>query len=80
MICTPGFRAAFGNSEALGQLIEALEYNLAGDVAFVLRKHHLAEILFEILADNEHELAEASFDSVVDAIVHDRLTVRAKTI
>jgi hypothetical protein len=57
-----------------------LEHELARDVAFIFRKNNATEVVLKILTDNEHKLAKASIDSVVDTVIHDCLTVRTELI
>ena len=80
VVCTPRLCATLRTCEALRQRVEALENKLARDMTFVFRENDATEVFFEILADNEHELAEASVDSVVDTVIHDCLTVRTELI
>ena len=49
-------------------------------MALVLREDFLAELILEILADNENDLTKTSLNSIVDTVVHNSLTIRAQTI
>ena len=80
VVSTPGLGALSRAGEAFGQSIEGLEYEFAGDVAFVLGEHDATEILLEILADNKDEFAEASVDSIVDGVIHNGFTVGAQGV
>ena len=76
MVGTPGLLAAFGNGEPFGQCIQTLEAEFAGYVSLVLRQYLCTELLFEILADYPYNLAESCLDSIVDAVIHDTLSLR----
>ena len=80
VVRAPGLLAAFGNGEAFGQSVEALEAEFAGDVTLVLGEDLCAELLFEVVADDPYYFAKAGLNSVVDAIVHDALTLRAECV
>ena len=80
MVRSPGLGAVRRAGESFGQCIEALEYQFAGNVAFILGEHNAAEVVFEVLADNEYQLAEAGVDGVVDGVVHDGFAVGAETV
>ena len=80
VVCSPGFRTAFGAGEAFGQGVERLEYKFAGDVSFILGEDFLAEVLFEVFADNEDEFAESGLDGVVDGVIHDGFTVGTQSV
>ena len=80
MVGTPRLGAAFGNAVALRNLVKALEDDLAGNMSLILRENLLAEVLLKVLADNPYNLAEASLDSIVDAVVHDRLTIGTQSV
>ena len=75
MIGAPRLHAAFGNGKAFGQGIDTLKTELALDFVLILGKYLCAELLFEILTDYPHHLAESCLDGIVDGIVHDCLTV-----
>ena len=49
-------------------------------MTLVLREDFLTELILEILADNENNLSKTSLNSIVDAVVHDCLTIWAQTI
>ena len=80
MVGTPGLFAAFGNGEAFGQCVQSLEAEFAGNVTFVLCQNLLAELLFEVAADNPYDLAETGLDGIIDAVVHNALTLRAESV
>ena len=80
MVRTPRLGAALGNAVALRDLVETLENDLAGDMSFVFGEDLLAEILLKVLTDNPNNLAEASLDSIVDAVVHNRLTIGTQSV
>ena len=80
MVRTPRFRAALGTGKAFGQVVERLEHQLAGDVAFVFGKNLLAEIFFKILADDEDKFAESGLDGVIDGVVHNSFTVGTQSV
>ena len=75
MVRAPGLFATFWDGEAFWQGVESLETELAGDVAFVLGEYLLAELLLEVAADYPYYLAEAGLDGVVDAVVHNALSL-----
>ena len=80
MVGAPRFGAFGRANEALGQRVGRLENHLDGDMVAVFGKHLIAEILFEIPADDEHHLAETAADGIVDRVVHDGLAVGSQTV
>ena len=40
----------------------------------------LAEVLFEVFADNENEFAKSGLDGVVDGVVHDGFAVGTQSV
>ena len=80
MVCTPRLLTAFGNVEALGQGIKALETELTGYVSLILGEDLGTELFLEIFADDPYNLAESGLDGIVDTIVHDGLAVRTQTV
>ena len=80
MVCTPRLLTAFGNVEALGQGIKALETELTGYVSLILGEDLGTELLLEILTDYSYDLAESGLDGIVDTIIHDGLSIGAQTI
>ena len=48
MVGSPRFGTAFGAGEAFGKVIDGLEYQFAGDMAFVFGNNLVAEILLKI--------------------------------
>ena len=80
MIGSPWLHASFRNAESLGQCIERLEAEFAGNLTFILGEDLGAELLLEVLADNPDDAAKASLDGVVDAIVHDGFTIGAQPV
>jgi hypothetical protein len=76
MVGAPRLLTAFGNGESFGQCIQTLEAEFAGYVSLVLRQYLGTELLFEILADYPYNLAESCLDSIVDAVIHDTLSLR----
>ena len=80
MVRTPRLRAALGAGEAFGQVVEGLEYQFAGDVTLVFRDDFIAEILFEVLADDEYQFTESSMNGIIDGVVHDGFTMRTQTV
>ena len=81
MVGAPRLDATFGNGSPFGQVVQLLEHELHGDAAAeTLRGEDLAELLFEGVADDEYDLAEASADGVVDRIIYDGLVVGADPV
>ena len=80
VVRAPRLGAPLRAGEALGQGVERLEHQLAGDVPLVLGDDFLAEVPLEVLADDKHQLAEAGVDGVVDGVVHDGLAVRTQSV
>ena len=80
MVGTPGLDTTFGHAKVFGQGIETLETEFAGDMTFVLGEDLCAELLFEVLSDNPDNLAEASLDGIINTVIHDGLSVGAKTV
>ena len=80
MVCAPGFFATFWNSKTFGQCIDALETEFAGNVTFVLGKNLRAELLFKVSTDDPYNFAKASLDCVVNAVIHDALSLRTKCV
>ena len=46
----------------------------------IFAQYFLAEVCLEIMADNEHYLAESGLKSVVDTVVHDGLALRTYAV
>ena len=80
VIRSPRLRAALGAGETFWERVERLENQLARDMPLVLGNDFLAEVIFEVFADDKDELAEAGVDGVVDGIVHDGFAVRSETV
>ena len=80
VVRTPGLYAAFRNLEACGQVVEGLEAELTGHVAFVLLQNLVAELVFEVATDDPHDFAKASLNGIVDGVVHDGFTIGAERI
>ena len=81
VVCAPRLYATLGESEALGQVVELLEYILhLYLMAEALGVEHLLKICLEGVADYEYHLAEASANSVVNRVVDNSLAVRAYAI
>ena len=80
MVRTPRLCASLRACESFGESVDALEHQLARDVTLILREHDTTEVVLKVLADYEDQLAEASVDGVVDAVVHDGLAVRAELV
>ena len=72
----PGLSSALGNGITLGKLVELLENVLNVDVlALEVLIHYLAEVLLDLLLDNEGDVTEAGSDRIVDGIVDDDVTL-----
>jgi len=80
VVGAPRLLTAFGNGEALWQSVEALKTELAGNMTLVLGENLSAELLLEIATDNPYNLAEASLNGIVDAVVHDALSLRTECV
>ena len=46
----------------------------------ILRQYLLFEVFFKVFANNKDYLSEPCLDGILDGIVHDGFTIRAKTI
>lgn len=80
VVRTPGLLAVGGAGETFGECVERLEDEFAGNLVLVFGEDDLAEIVFEVFADNKHELTEAGVDGVVDRVVHDGLSLGAERV
>ena len=80
VVCTPRLLAFCGAGETFGECIERLEDQFAGNFVLIFSEYDLAEIVFEVFADNKHELTEAGVDGVVDRVVHDGLSLGAERV
>ena len=81
VVCAPRLNATLGECEALGEVVELLEYILHLNlVAEALGVEHLLKICLEGVADYEYHLAEACANSVVNRVVDNSLAVRAYAI
>ena len=80
VVGSPGFHAAFGNLEALGQVIQRLEAEFAGHLTFILLQNLVAELVFKVASDNPHDFAESGLDGIVDGVIHDGFTIGAERI
>ena len=80
MVGTPRLGTPFRAGEAFGQIVDGLENQFTRNVPLVFRDNLVAEILFEILADNEDEFAKSGIDSIIDRIIHDGFTIGAQSI
>ena len=70
----PGFGAAFGNGEGGGEVVEVLEGVFDVDSVGKAGADLVAELGFEIAADDEDDFAEASADGIEDGVVEDDFT------
>ena len=80
VVRTPGLLTVGGAGETFGKCIERLEDEFAGDLVLVFGEDDLAEVVFEVFADDKHELTEAGVDGVVDRVVHDSLSLGAERV
>lgn len=80
VVRTPRLLAVGGAGETFRKCVERLEDEFAGDLVLVFGEDDLAEIVFEIFADNKHEFTEAGVDGVVDRVVHDGLSLGAERV
>ena len=80
VVGSPGFHAAFGNLEALGQVIQRLEAEFAGHLTFILLQNLVAELVFKVASDNPHDFAESGLDGIVDGVIHDGFTIGTQCI
>ena len=76
----PRFRAPGGDGVGGGEVVYVLEGVVDGHEALVLRAHLAAEDLLDVLADDEHDLAEAGAVRVKDGVVENGLSRRAHGI
>ena len=67
----PRLGAAGGNGEARRNIFERLENVLDRNAFLKARADDLAKLLFDVLADDKDELAEAGAKSVEDRVVDD---------
>ena len=74
---SPGLAPALGGGEALREVVEALEGEGGFGFSLELGEDLGAEVVLEVLADDEDDLAEAGADGVVDGVVEDGLAVGA---
>ena len=63
MVGTPRFGTLLRAGESFGKVGDSLEYKLCGDMTLILAQYLVAEVLLEIFADNEYNLAESTTDS-----------------
>ena len=77
---SPGFGAICRNGERLREVVDILEAVFNGKNAFVFRTDLLLEFGLEILADDEHNLAESCAVRVENGIVEDSLSGRTDRI
>ena len=80
MVGSPRFGTAFGAGEAFGKVIYGLEYQFAGNMAFVFGNNLVAEVLFKIFTDYENELAKTGIDGIVNRIIHDSFAIRSQSV
>ena len=80
MVGAPRLFAAGRHTESFGEGINALETKFHGHMPFILGKYLLPELVFKIFADDEHNLAKARLNGIVDGIVHDCFTVGAQAV
>ena len=80
VVGAPRLLAVGRAGEAFGERIERLEHEFARDFVLIFGEHDVAEVFFEILTDDENELAETGMDGIVDGIVHDGLPLRAEGV
>ena len=80
MVRSPRLCTAFGDSESLRKSIESLETEVAGNMAFVACENLLAELLFEIAADDPDDLAETGLNGIEDTVIHDALSLRTEGV
>ena len=71
----PRLGAAGGQFVGRGQLVEFLKNVFHGDALLKTRADDFAELRLDVLADDEHELAEARAHRVVNRVVNDGLAV-----
>ena len=74
VVGTPRLLTPLWYREALRELVEILEYNLYRDLMLVLGDNLFPELLLEGVTNDEDDLAEACTYSIVDRVVHDRLS------
>ena len=77
---TPRFRASSGDGVGGGEVVDVLEGVVDGQESLVLRAHLAAEHLLDVLADDEHDLAETGAVRVEHGIVENGLSRRAHGI
>ncbi len=80
MVGTPWFCAVCRASVALGQRVKALEHNFNRYVTFVFGQYFFAEVLLEVFAYYENNLAESGVYGIVDRIVHDGFAVGSESV
>ena len=80
MVGSPRFGTAFGAGEAFRKVIYGLEYQFAGNMAFVFGNNLVAEVLFKIFTDYENELAKTGIDGIVNRIIHDSFAIRSQSV
>ncbi len=76
----PRLGAAGGHGEAGRQFIEFLKSVIHLDAVFEARADNFAERLFDVVADDEHKLAEAGAQRVEDGIINDGFAAGADGI
>jgi hypothetical protein len=72
----PGLGALGRPREPAGEGVHVLEAVRGVDAPRIPRQDLLLEVLLEIAADDEHDLAEAGAERVEDGVVHHGLAVR----
>ena len=80
MVGSPRLLSSFRNVEPFGQSVEALEHQFCRYMTFVFAQYLVAELLFEVFADNENYFPESCLDGIVDTVVHDGLAVWSQTV
>ena len=49
-------------------------------MTLILRQYLLFEVFLKVFANNKDNLSEPCLDGIVDGIVHDGFTIRAKSV
>ena len=76
MVGTPRLLTTLRNGESLRQCIQALETEFAGNMTFILGKNLCAELILKVTTYNPNDLSKSSLDGIIDAIVHNTLSLR----
>src|ERR1039457_2536506 len=76
----PWLRAPRGCGEPRRKLVELLEHVVDRHLVFVLAAHPRAEVGFEIVADDEHDLGKPRGQRIVEGVVRDGLAARPEAI